>query len=235
MSKNDSKPSWHGRFTQAPAAATQRFVESLTVDNRLWKHDIAGSIAHATMLRKVGLISQQDLEAIVKGMRSIAEDIEAGKFQWNLADEDIHMAIEAELTRRIGEPGKRLHTARSRNDQVALDLRLWLREAIDEVILPAVKGLQAALVRMAEKQGAAVMPGLYAHAASSADPGGGRTCSVSSRACNAMPAGLRIFASGSTFRRWAAGRWRARRCRSIGRPWRRRSISRVSPPIASMQ
>jgi argininosuccinate lyase len=162
MSKKEAKPSWHGRFTQAPAAATQQFVESLTVDNRLWKHDIAGSIAHARMLRKVGLITPQDLRAIEKGMQSIADDILAGKFQWNLADEDIHMAIEAELTRRIGEPGKRLHTARSRNDQVALDLRLWLREAIDEVIVPAVRGLQAALVRMAERQGTAVMPG-YTH------------------------------------------------------------------------
>ena len=153
---------WHGRLTQTPAEVTQRFVESLSVDNRLWKHDIAGSIAHARMLRKVGLISQADLKAIEKGMLSIAEDIQADKFEFNLADGDIHMAIEAELTRRIGEPGKRLHTARSRNDQIALDLRLWLRDAIDEVIIPAIRSLQAALVRMAQRQGTAVMPG-YTH------------------------------------------------------------------------
>ena len=159
---NTPKPSWHGRFSEAPAAATQRFVESLTVDNRLWRHDIAGSIAHARMLRKVGLISQADLTAIEKGMRSIADDIEAGRFEWDLKDEDIHMAIEAELTRRIGEPGKRLHTARSRNDQVALDLRLWLREVIDGAMLPAIRNLQGAMARMAGRQGTAVMPG-YTH------------------------------------------------------------------------
>ncbi len=159
---NETKPSWHGRFTQAPAAATRQFVESLSIDNRLWKHDIAGSIAHARMLQKVGLISNEDLKAIQTGLLAIADDIQTGKLQWNLADEDIHMAIEAELTRRIGEPGKRLHTARSRNDQVALDLRLWLRDAIDEVMLPAIRVLQATLVKMADRQGTAVMPG-YTH------------------------------------------------------------------------
>ncbi len=165
MSQNDPsnpKPSWHGRFTQAPAAATQQFVESLTVDNRLWKHDIVGSLAHAHMLLKVGLISQEDFLAIQQGMKSIAEDIEQGRFIFDLAKEDIHMAIEAALIERTGEPGKRLHTARSRNDQVALDLRLWLREAIDEAMIPAVRRLQAAFVHMAERQGLAIMPG-YTH------------------------------------------------------------------------
>ena len=162
MAKNEAKPLWHGRLTQAPAQITQQFVESLSVDNRLWKHDIAGSIAHARMLRKVGLISRADLKAIEQGMFSIGKDIQAGQFEFKLADGDIHMAVEAELTRRIGEPGKRLHTARSRNDQIALDLRLWLRDAIDEMMLPAIRGLQAAIVRMARRQGAAVMPG-YTH------------------------------------------------------------------------
>lgn len=165
MAKKDnqaSTPLWQGRLTETPAELTQRFVESLSVDQRFWRHDIAGSIAHARMLRKVGLISAQDLAAIEKGMQSIAEDIQAGKFEFKLADGDIHMAIEAELTRRIGEPGKRLHTARSRNDQVAVDLRLWLRSAVDEVIVPAIRALQSALLRMAQRQGTAVMPG-YTH------------------------------------------------------------------------
>jgi argininosuccinate lyase len=162
MVQNDTKPPWHGRFTQAPAEATRQFVESLSADNRLWKHDIAGSIAHARMLRKVGLIGQEDLAAIEKGLDSIAKDIEQGRFQWNPADEDVHMAIEAALTARIGEPAKRLHTARSRNDQIALDLRLWMREMIDGTTVPAMRRLQAALVRMAERQGTAVMPG-YTH------------------------------------------------------------------------
>jgi argininosuccinate lyase len=162
--KNDqkAKPLWHGRLSQTPAELTQQFVESLSVDQRFWKHDIAGSIAHARMLRKVGLIDARDLAAIEKGMLSIADDIQAGKFEFKLADGDIHMAIEAELTRRIGEPGKRLHTARSRNDQIALDLRLWLRDAVDQVLVPAIRALQAALVRMAARQGMAVMPG-YTH------------------------------------------------------------------------
>ncbi len=162
MSKKVAKPLWQGRLIQTPAELTQQFVESLSVDQRFWKHDIAGSIAHARMLRQVGLISRQDLKAIEKGMTAIAADIQAGRFRFNVADGDIHMAIEAELTRRIGEPGKRLHTARSRNDQVAVDLRLWLRDAVDLVLVPAVRDLQAALLRMATRQGLAVMPG-YTH------------------------------------------------------------------------
>ncbi len=162
MSKKQVKPLWQGRLSQAPAELTQQFVESLSVDQRFWRHDIAGSIAHARMLRKVGLIGPRDLKAIERGMKAIAADIQAGRFRFNVADGDIHMAIEAELTRRIGEPGKRLHTARSRNDQVAVDLRLWLRDAVDQVIVPAIRALQAALVRMASRQGTAVMPG-YTH------------------------------------------------------------------------
>jgi len=154
-----AKPSWHGRFEKPPAPLTQQFVESLSFDRRLYKHDIAGSIAHARMLQSVGLVTRAELRAIERGLAGIAADIEAGRFPFQTADEDIHMAIEAALVRRAGEPGRKLHTARSRNDQVALDLRLYLRDAIDLALLPALDRLQAALVGLAEREGAAPMPG----------------------------------------------------------------------------
>ena len=154
-----SKPMWHGRFECAPADLTRAFVESLSFDQRLYKHDIAGSIAHARMLRSVGLLTTAELLAIEQGLKAIADQIEAGRFKFDAGDEDIHMAVEAALIRRIGEPGKKLHTARSRNDQVALDLRLYLRDAIDQGVLPAIDRLQSALVGLADRDGEFVMPG----------------------------------------------------------------------------
>lgn len=156
------EPIWHGRFTQSPAEATRAFVESLSFDRRMYRHDIAGSVAHARMLEKVGLITKAELQAIVDGLRQIEGEIEEGRFAFDPAHEDIHMAIETQLIERIGEPGKKLHTARSRNDQVALDLRLYLQDAIDLDLLPAIDGLQRAFVALAERQGQAVMPG-YTH------------------------------------------------------------------------
>jgi argininosuccinate lyase len=154
--------SWQARFSQAADALTENFVESLSFDRRLWKYDIAGSIAHAEMLADVGLIAKSDCQEIKRGLLAIGEDIEAGRFKWDTACEDIHMAVEGSLTERIGEPGKRLHTARSRNDQVALDLRLYTRDAIDLDVLPLLADLQAALVASAEKYADAVMPS-YTH------------------------------------------------------------------------
>lgn len=154
--------SWQARFSQAADKLTENFVESLSFDRRLWKYDIAGSIAHAEMLADVGLITRADLQAIRKGMKEIEDDIEAGKFVWDLSCEDIHMVIEAALTQKIGEPGKRLHTARSRNDQIALDLRLYTRDAIDLDIVPGLLNLQRALVDLASRYTDAVMPA-YTH------------------------------------------------------------------------
>src|SRR3954447_15000880 len=125
--------SWQARIGEATDALAQSFVESISYDRRLYKHDIAGSIAHATMLAKVGLITDADRDAIEKGLKSIERDIDAGKFEFDQSLEDIHMVIEAELIKRIGEPGRRLHTGRSRNDQVALDLTLWLRDSAFEL------------------------------------------------------------------------------------------------------
>ena len=149
--------SWQARIGTAQDALAVHFVESLSFDFRLAKHDILGSIAHATMLNSVGLLSKKDLAAIKAGLLAILQDIEAGKFHPDITQEDIHMAIEAELTKRIGEPGRRLHTARSRNDQVALDIRLWCREAIG-ILNEKVTDLQRAFVTMAEEQGSAPMP-----------------------------------------------------------------------------
>jgi len=160
--KKQGSPIWHGRFTESPAEATQRFVESLSFDRRMYKHDIAGSIAHAKMLRSIGLITAKELSAIIKGLEAIADQIDAGRFKFDPAHEDIHMAIETTLIERIGKPGKKLHTARSRNDQVALDLRLYLRDAVDRDLVPAIDRLQRAFVTLAEKEGNLVVPG-YTH------------------------------------------------------------------------
>jgi argininosuccinate lyase len=127
MSEQNEK-SWQARISEATDALAQSFVESISYDRRMYKHDIAGSIAHATMLAKVGLISDAERDAIVGGLKTIERDIEGGNFVFDESLEDIHMVIEAELIKRIGEPGRKLHTGRSRNDQVALDLLLWLRD-----------------------------------------------------------------------------------------------------------
>ena len=149
--------SWQARIAGAQDRLAVEFVESLSFDFRLAPHDIAGSIAHATMLETVGLISKADLAAIKKGLTAILADINAGKFKYDINQEDIHMAVEAALIARIGEPGRRLHTARSRNDQVALDIRLWCRDAINSLV-EKIADLQRAFVKMAEEQGAQVMP-----------------------------------------------------------------------------
>ena len=118
---------WAGRFTKETDQGVNDFNSSIAFDARMYRHDIAGSVAHATMLAHQGIISQADADAIIKGLGSIREDLESGALQFDSQAEDIHMFIEAELTARIGDAGKRLHTARSRNDQVALDIRLILR------------------------------------------------------------------------------------------------------------
>jgi argininosuccinate lyase len=136
------------------------FTESISFDWRLWAHDIRGSVAHATMLQKIGLLTKKELKAITKGLQEIAKEIEEGTFLWKAELEDVHMNIESELTRR--EPaGAKLHTARSRNDQVALDIRLWLRDEIIDLLAEAAE-LQRALVSMGEKNAEVIIPG-YTH------------------------------------------------------------------------
>ena len=152
---------WAGRFLTALDKTADDFNSSISFDSKMYKQDIKGSVAHATMLASKGIISKEDAETIIEGLGSILADIESGALQFDMNAEDIHMFIESELTNRIGECGKRLHTARSRNDQVALDLRLYLRDENEEVVA-LVKNLIEALKSQAEENKDAIMPG-YTH------------------------------------------------------------------------
>ncbi len=158
--KKSSPVSRSGRFSAAPAAGVAQFTESISFDWRLWRADILGSKAHASMLGKTGLITRAERDAIHRGLDEISAEIEAGKFRWKPELEDVHMNIESDLTRR--QPaGAKLHTGRSRNDQVATDMRLWLRDQIDGLRLE-VQALQSALLQLAQKGADVVMPG-YTH------------------------------------------------------------------------
>ena len=152
------KKAWSGRFSEPVDAFVLRYTASVDFDKRMALVDIDGSVAHATMLAKVGVISEQDLADIKRGMAQIREEIQTGKFEWQLELEDVHLNIEARLTALIGDAGKRLHTGRSRNDQVATDIRLYLRGEIDEIIR-RVEHLQEVLVAQAEKNYNVIMPG----------------------------------------------------------------------------
>jgi argininosuccinate lyase len=154
--KSTSK-SWQARIGEATDKLAASFVESISYDRRIYKQDIAGSIAHATMLAKVGLITDTDRDQIIAGLKSIEKDIEANTFTFDESLEDIHMVVEAELIKRIGEPGRKLHTGRSRNDQVALDFKLWITES--ELSLSSkLNDLCTALVWLAERSRDIVMP-----------------------------------------------------------------------------
>ena len=152
------KKAWSGRFSEPVDAFVLRYTASVDFDKRMALVDIDGSVAHATMLEKVGVISAKDLEDIKRGMAQIREEIQSGKFEWQLELEDVHLNIEARLTALIGDAGKRLHTGRSRNDQVATDIRLYLRGEVDEII-NRVEHLQEVLVAQAEKNYNVIMPG----------------------------------------------------------------------------
>jgi argininosuccinate lyase len=158
--KKRSPVSRSGRFAAGPGADVVEFTESISFDWRLWEHDILGSLAHATILRKAGLLTKAEHSSIVQNLEAIGQEIAAGKFVWRQELEDVHMNIEAELTRRT-PAGAKLHTGRSRNDQVALDIRLWLRDQI-VTISHELRDLQRALVGLAEKYHDVVIPG-YTH------------------------------------------------------------------------
>jgi len=153
--------SWEKRLAGEPNQVMMRFVESLSFDQRLYRYDIMGSIAHATMLCEQDLITSEELSAIKTGLTEIQGEIEAGTFVFDFKDEDIHMAIEAALIAKIGGPGEKLHTGRSRNDQVATDIRLWMREQIT-VLQDKIRMLQEALVSQAEKYTTTLLPS-YTH------------------------------------------------------------------------
>lgn len=155
------KKLWAGRFKEKTAAVVEAFTESISFDKRLWKYDIEGSIAHAMMLGRQGIISAEESRKIIKGLKTIASDIESGRFEFRQDLEDIHMNIESALIKKIGDVGKKLHTARSRNDQVALDLRLYLRDNIRRIIA-GITGLELELLELADKHIDCIMPG-YTH------------------------------------------------------------------------
>jgi argininosuccinate lyase len=152
------KKLWSGRFTEPVSELVKRYTSSIAFDRRLALYDIQASLAHARMLRAARILTRADLKAIERGLSRIAREIEARRFRWSLEAEDVHLNIERRLIDIAGNAGKRLHTARSRNDQVATDLRLWLRDAIDE-IMDLERKVQGALVDQAEKNAATVMPG----------------------------------------------------------------------------
>ena len=149
---------WSALFSEPMSELVKRYTASVGFDQRLWRADIAGSLAHAEMLAAQGIIGAQDLADIQRGMGQIRQDIEAGRFEWKLELEDVHLNIEARLTQLVGDAGKRLHTGRSRNDQVATDVRLWLRDEIDG-LSTLLADMQRALVELASRHAETVMPG----------------------------------------------------------------------------
>jgi len=149
---------WSGRFSEPVAERVKRYTASVEFDRRLALFDIEGSIAHARMLEATGIIDAADRADIERGMAVIRAEVTEGRFEWSLDAEDVHLNIERRLTVLVGDAGKRLHTARSRNDQVATDIRLWLRASIDEIAV-LVRGVQRALVDQAERHAATLMPG----------------------------------------------------------------------------
>ena len=158
MPSNKPKPLWGGRFSEPTDAFVARFTASVDIDARLYHHDIRGSIAHANMLRSIGVLDKNEHAAVMEGLTTIEREIQAGEFAWDAALEDVHMNIEARLTALIGATGKKLHTARSRNDQVATDIRLWLRDQID-AIDQEITALATRLLDLAAQHTATPMPG----------------------------------------------------------------------------
>lgn len=158
MSNEKTNQSWGGRFSEPVDAFVARFTASVDFDQRLYRHDIMGSIAHATMLAKVGVLTNDERDTVIAGLQAIEKEIEAGQFVWSTELEDVHMNIEARLTEQVGIVGKKLHTGRSRNDQVATDIRLWLRDETD-LILSELTRLQEGLLGLAETYADTIMPG----------------------------------------------------------------------------
>ena len=154
----DKSKAWSGRFNEPVAELVKRYTASVEFDQRLAEFDIQGSLAHAQMLGEQGIISAEDVAAIQRGLAEILEEIRAGQFEWLLDLEDVHLNIERRLTEKVGDAGKRLHTGRSRNDQVATDVRLWLRSIIDDVLV-RIRNLQLSLLDLAELHADTVMPG----------------------------------------------------------------------------
>ncbi|SVB50447.1 uncharacterized protein METZ01_LOCUS203301, partial [marine metagenome] len=159
MTSDKAKKLWGGRFTAPTDEFVEQFTESVSYDKRLAHYDIAGSIAHVKMLAKTKIISKKECDEIIAGLKQIEEEIASNQFKWSTALEDVHMNIESVLVEHIGEVGKKLHTARSRNDQIATDIRLYLRDEIDDVVLK-INEVMTALITLADEHYDTIMPGL---------------------------------------------------------------------------
>jgi len=222
-----------GRFSSAVSEIAQRYSESVSFDRRLYRHDIAGSIAHASALASAGILAADEFEMIARGLREIENEIAADKFVWDQSLEDVHMNIEAALTKRIGPAGAKLHTGRSRNDQIALDLRLYVREEIDEIIT-RLRALQNALLLLAQKNSEVLMP------ATPICNGPNQfisriTCSPSSKHWSATTNDCVIRVAGPTSCRSVPARSPVQPLYSTGKESQKRSASSASPKTASMR
>jgi argininosuccinate lyase len=233
MTNDATHKTWSGRFDEPVSERVKRYTASIPFDWRLWRHDIQGSLAHARMLAKQGIISTEDLAAIERGMAQIAQEIESGAFEWSLDDEDIHLNIERRLTALVGDAGKRLHTGRSRNDQVATDIRLWLRDAIDE-IRSRIRTLQTALLDLAEQHAATPMPG-FTHLQVAQPVTFGHHLMAYVRCWSATGSGSPIAAAAPTACLWALPHLPAPPTRSIGGPLPKRLGSKSCVAIRSMR
>ena len=158
QTSTQTNSAWGGRFSEPTDAFVARYTASVEFDQRMYRQDIQGSIAHATMLCRVGVLTEDERDSIITGLNEIQADIEAGNFEWSIELEDVHMNIEAALTKKIGITGKKLHTGRSRNDQVATDIRLYLRDEIDAISSELTR-LQQGLIALAAKEADTIMPG----------------------------------------------------------------------------
>ena len=159
MTSDKTEKPWDGRFTAPTDEFVEQFTESVSYDKRLAHYDIAGSIAHVQMLAKTKIISKKEGDEIVAGLKQIEEEITSEQFEWLTTLEDVHMNIESALVDRIGDVGKKLHTARSRNDQIATDMRLYLRDEIDDIVLK-INEVMTALITLADEHHDTIMPGL---------------------------------------------------------------------------
>lgn len=193
MSKDKT---WSGRFNEPVSELVKKYTGSIDFDKRLAEWDIQGSLAHAQMLTQSGVLSEDDLSAIRQGMVEIIAEIKEGTISWSLDLEDVHMNIERRLTDKIGDAGKRLHTGRSRNDQVATDIRLWLRDQIT-VIQSLIQNLQTALVDLAEQNAETVMPG-FTHLQVASRLASGITCSPTLKCSAAISSAWPTAANAST-------------------------------------
>src|SRR5919112_3210370 len=161
VSERDNGPLWGGRFGSSPAEAFERLNASIPFDVRLAPYDVRGSIAHALMLGAKGIVKREEAEELVRGLETVLEEVESGRFSWTLSDEDVHTAVERRLREIVGDVALKLHTGRSRNDQVALDLHLFVRDAVERISGGLLEVMRA-LAQVAEARKGLILPG-YTH------------------------------------------------------------------------